>query len=356
AERNKALGFWGAVGASGGTIGVLLGGILTDTIGWQWIFFINVPMALAVLVAAPLVLDESFARTHRKRFDVAGAATVTGGVALLVYALVEADGAGWGSTQTIGLLVAAGLLLVSFVAIERRSKAPLMPFSMFRIRTLTGANVAGLALGASVFGMIFIVTLYMQQVLGYTPIEAGLGWLAMSVAALAASMLGAQVVTRVGPRLPITVGLTLAALGLGLLSSISAGGSYATDLLVGLLVFGVGLGLAFVAVQIGALNDVADKDAGLASGLINTMQQVGGALGVAVLSTIAISQTGSLLGDGTPPPEALADGFSLALWAGAAFSLAGAAAASILLRGQRGTAAEAGEISGPPEAKAEATR
>jgi EmrB/QacA subfamily drug resistance transporter len=335
AERNVALGVWGAVGASGGTVGVLLGGILTDTIGWEWIFFLNVPVALAVIAVAPALLSESRADGAQRRFDLAGALTVTAGLALLVYALVEADSAGWASAQTLGLLGGSAALLALFAAVELRSRAPILPFSIFRIRAVTGSNVASLALGGAVFGMIFILTLYMQQVLAYSPLETGLAWLAMSLTALVSSMAASVLVTRVGTRVPLAVGLVVAGAGLLLLARIPADGSYVTDLLPGLLVTGLGLGTSFVSLSIGALEGVAERDAGLASGLVNTTQQVGGALGVAVLSTLAISRSDDLMAGGTAAPVALTEGFQIALIASAGFALAGALAVIALVRGRR---------------------
>jgi EmrB/QacA subfamily drug resistance transporter len=331
-ERNTALGIWGAVGASGGTIGVLLGGILTDTIGWEWIFFLNVPVALAVIVLAPALLRESRAAPTERRFDLAGALSVTAGIAVLVYGLVEANDAGWGSVQTISLFAASAALLAVFAVVELRTRAPIMPFSIFRIRAVTGSNLAGLALGGAVFGMIFVLTLYMQQVLGYTPLETGLAWLAMSLTALLSSIIGSALVTRIGTRAPLIAGLLVSAVGLVLLSRISAGGSYAGDLLPGLLVVGSGLGLAFVAVSIGALEGVRERDAGLASGLVNTTQQVGGALGVGVLSTAAISRSDELLASGSSAPVALTEGFQIALLVAAGFAAAGAVAALAFIR------------------------
>lgn len=334
-ERNKALGIWGAVGASGGTAGVLLGGVLTDTLGWEWIFFLNVPVGLAVMAVIPFLVPESRAELSSKGFDLAGALTVTSGIAVLVYSLVEANDAGWLSAQTLGLFAASAVLLGSFVVVERRSNAPLMPFSIFKIRAITGSNVAGLALGGAVFGMIFIVTLYMQQVLDYSPLQAGVAWLAMSLTALASSIGGQALVTKIGARIPMAAGLGTAAVGMVLLAQISAGGSYVGDLLPGLLVVGVGLGMAFVAMSIGALEGVKDEDSGLASGLINTTQQVGGALGVAVLSTLALSRTEDLLSSGSEEATALTEGFQIALFAGAGFAAAGAIAALVLIRGAR---------------------
>lgn len=334
-ERNKALGIWGAVGASGGTMGVLFGGIFTDTIGWEWIFYLNVPVSALILIATPFFVTESRALRTEGGFDIPGAATITGAIALLTYGLIDAESAGWGSAQTILLFVASAVLLLSFIVIERRTASPLMPFSIFRLRSLAGANVGGFALGASIFGMIFIVTLYMQQVLGYSPLRTGVAWLAMSLAALFAAIATSLVVERVGARYPIALGLTLAAVGFGLLAGVPAvDASYATDLLPGLLIFGTGLGMAFVAASIGALEGIAERDSGLASGLINTMQQVGGALGVAVLATVALSRSSNLLERGDDPAVALTEGFSRSLYVGIGFAALGIVGALVLIRGR----------------------
>ena len=335
AERNTALGIWGAVGASGGTAGVLLGGILTDLAGWEWIFFLNVPVGIAVMALAPVLLAESRAQVAHRRFDLAGALSVTAAVAVLVYALVEAESAGWASAQTLGLIGVSVALFAIFSAVELRSRAPVMPFSIFRIRAVTGSNVASLALGGALFGMIFILTLYMQQVLAYSPLETGVAWLAMSLTALVSSMVASVMVTRIGPRIPLAAGLVVVAGGLLLLAQVPANGDYLTDLLPGLLVTGLGLGSSFVSLSIGALDGVSERDAGLASGLVNTTQQVGGALGVAVLSTLAITRSEELLAGGTAAPVAMTEGFQMALVAGAGFAVAGALAVLALVRRSR---------------------
>ena len=261
-ERNTALGIWGAVGASGGTVGVLLGGVFTDTIGWEWIFLLNVPVGLAVIAVTPFLLTESRADSAHRRFDLAGGVTITASLALLVYALVEASSEGWGSATTIGRLAASAALMAAFVVIELRSRAPLMPFSIFRIRAVTGSNVAGFALGGAMFGMFFIMTLYMQQVAAYSPLETGLAYLATSLAALIASVGGSVLVTRIGPRVPMVAGLLVFAVGVLLLAQVPVGGEYVADLLPGFLISGFGLGLAFVAFSIGALEGVSERDAG----------------------------------------------------------------------------------------------
>jgi EmrB/QacA subfamily drug resistance transporter len=334
-ERNKALGIWGAVGASGGTVGVLLGGVFTDTIGWEWIFLLNVPVGLAVIASAPFLLRESRAESAHRRFDLAGGVSITASLALLVYALVEASSEGWTSATTIGRLVGSAVLMAIFVVIELRSRAPIMPFSIFRIRAVTGSNVAGFALGGAMFGMFFILTLYMQQVVQYSPLQTGLAYLATSLAAFVASVGGSMLVTRIGPRTPMVAGLLLFALGLSLLAQIPVDGSYVSDLLPGFVITGLGLGLAFVAFSIGALEGVSERDAGLASGLSNTTQQIGGALGVAIMSTLAITRTEDLAAGGTPQPEALTEGFQIALYSGVGLAVAGALAVMALVRSSR---------------------
>ncbi len=289
AERNKALGAWGAVGASGGTIGLLIGGALTQTVGWTWIFLLNVPIGATVIALTPTLLPRRPAAASTRRFDLAGAASVTAALSLLVYAVVDAGTTGWASAQTIALLSVSALLLAAFAAVEQRATAPLLPLRIFRVGVLLGSNVASALFGAAVFGMFFVITLYLQRVLGYSALEAGLAWLALSVTALLASAGGARFVTRVGPRIPLVTGLSIAAVGLWLLSRLSEDARYVGDVMPALMVSGLGIGLAFVTLSIGALEGVNDRDAGLASGLVNTTQQIGAALGVAILSTVAVS-------------------------------------------------------------------
>jgi EmrB/QacA subfamily drug resistance transporter len=315
AERNKALGAWGAVGASGGTIGLLIGGILTQTVGWEWIFLLNVPVGAAVVALSPVLLEETRDRGTVAGFDLAGAATVTAALSLLVYGIVDADQVGWGSPRSVAVAAVSAVLLAAFAVIERRSQSPLLPFHVFRLRALLASNVAGLLFGAAVFGMFFVITLYLQQVLGYSPLHAGLAWLALSVTALAASAGGARLVTAVGSRGPLVTGLGIAAVGVWLLSRLPAEAAYASDVMLPLIVSGAGIGLAFVTMSIGALEGVGDRDAGLASGLVNTTQQIGGALGVAVLSTVLLRR-----------------GFADALVVGALLAGAGALLAAVLLR------------------------
>jgi EmrB/QacA subfamily drug resistance transporter len=335
AERNTALGAWGAVGASGGTIGLLVGGVLASTVGWSWIFLLNVPIGLAVIALSPVVLTETRDAGAGRRFGLAGASAITASLAVLVYLLADAGNAGWASAHTIGLAVAAAALFAVFVALERRSASPLVPLRIFRLEAVLGSNVAGLVFGAAMYGTFFVVTLYLQQVLGYSPLRAGLAWLALSLAALGASVGAAPLVTRLGARLPLTTGLAVAAAGIWRLSAVPVDASYAVDVMPWLVVSGLGIGVGLVTMSIGALEGIADRDAGLASGLVNTTQQVGGALGVAVLSTIAVSRTADVVraAPHTQANAALTAGFHDALAAGAAFALAGALVAAVLIRG-----------------------
>ncbi len=289
AERNKALGAWGAVGASGGTIGLLIGGALTQTVGWTWIFLLNVPIGAAVIALTPGLLEGRPPAASTRRFDLAGATSLTAGLSLLIYAVVDADTVGWGSARTVSLLVTAALLLVAFAAVERRAAAPLLPFRLFRVGVVLGSNVTSTLFGAAIFGMFFLITLYLQRVLGYSPLTAGLAWLALSVTALLASACGATLVTRVGPRAPLVTGLSVTTAGLWLLSRLPQDARYVHDVMPALALAGAGIGLAFVTLSIGSLEGVDEPDAGLASGLVNATQQIGGALGVAILSTVALS-------------------------------------------------------------------
>jgi EmrB/QacA subfamily drug resistance transporter len=332
AERNKALGAWGAVAGSAAAIGVLLGGILTTSLGWQWVLWVNVPVALIAFALTPGLIPESRSDSSSRHFDAAGAVTVTAGLSVLAYALLDASTAGWGSTKIIGLLALALALLASFVVIERRSRAPLVPFRIFRSRTVTGANVVGLLLGASLFSMFFFITLYMQQVLGYSPIHAGLSYLPLAVTIVVAAGLGGQLVTRFGFKPILAIGMALVAAGLVLFSQVSVGGSFLADLLGPSLLAAAGLGLGFVTSTIAAVSGIREHEQGLASGLINTSQQIGGALGLAVLSTIATTQTNHLLAGGSSLQAALTSGFQHAFIGGAVIAALGVAATLILIR------------------------
>ena len=332
AERNKALGVWGAVAGSGAAIGVLLGGVLTDGLGWEWVLWVNVPVALIALALTPGLIPESRSESATRHFDTAGAISVTAGLSVLAYALLDASSAGWGSTKIISLLGAAVALLVAFVVIESRSQSPLVPFRIFRSRTLTGANIVGILLGASLISMFFFITLYMQQVLGYSPIHAGLSYLPLALTIVVAAGVGGQLVTRFGFKPILAVGMLLIALGLVWFSRVSAGGSFLGDILGASLLAAAGLGFGFVTSTIAAVSGIREHEQGLASGLINTSQQIGGAIGLAVLSTIATSQTNHLLHSGTPLRAALTGGFQHAFIGGAVIAALGLVGTLILIR------------------------
>jgi EmrB/QacA subfamily drug resistance transporter len=327
AERNKALGIWGAVAGSGGAAGVLLGGVLTEYVGWEWVLWVNVPIGIAAAALAPRLIAETRNEDETRHFDVAGAATITIGLSALVYALLDAPDAGWGSTQTIGILAAAAILLIAFVAIERRSQAPLVPFRIFRLRTITGANVVGILVGASLFSMFYFISLYMQQVLGYSAIKAGLCYLPLAVSIILSAGLASGLVTKVGFKPVLATGMALIAAGLLWFSQISPDGTFLADILGPSLLAAVGLGFAFVPVTIAAVSGVADREQGLASGLINTSQQVGGALGLAVLAAIANSEIGT-----SRDPGVLTDGFASAFLVGSGFAIIGLLATFFLIR------------------------
>ena len=338
AERNKALGVWGAVAGSGGAAGVLLGGVLTDGVGWEWVLWVNVPIGIIAAALAPSLIAESRSTSLTRAFDFGGAVSVTAGLSILVYALVDAEQAGWGSTQTIGLLAVAAILLATFVAIELRSASPLVPFRIFRKRTLTGANAVGLLIGASLFSMFFFISLYMQQVLGYSAIKAGISYLPLALTIIASAGLASVLVTRIGFKPVMATGLGLIAAGLAWFSQVSVGGTYLGDILFPSLLAAAGLGFAFVTTTIAAVSGVAERESGLASGLINTSQQVGGALGLAVLATVANSRTADVTastgGDPAALATALTEGFQSAFLGGAAIALLGLVATLVLIRGR----------------------
>jgi EmrB/QacA subfamily drug resistance transporter len=333
AERNKALGAWGAVAGSAGAAGVLLGGILTDGLGWEWVLWVNVPVSLIALALTPGLIPESRSESTLRHFDAAGAVSVTAGLSLLAYALLDASGAGWGSTKTISLLAASVALIGAFVVIELRSRAPLIPFRIFRIRTLSGANIVGILLGASLFSMFFFISLYMQQVLGYSPIHAGLSYLPLALMIIVAAGLGGQLVTRFGFKPILAAGMACVAVGLFWFSRVSVGGGFLTDILGPSLLAAIGLGFGFVTSTIAAVSGVKAQEQGVASGLINTSQQIGGALGLAVLSTIATTRTHDVMASGgSSLAKALTEGFQSAFLGGAVIAGLGVLATLLLIR------------------------
>jgi EmrB/QacA subfamily drug resistance transporter len=339
AERNKALGIWGAIAGLGGAAGVLLGGVLTDSVGWKWIFLVNVPVGALVFALAPTLLAESKSETAERRFDIAGAVSVTSSLVLLVYATVTTRDHAWTSFHTIGLLAASAVLLVAFILIEQRSNAPLLPLSIFRLHSVAGANVVGLLLGSSIFSMFFFLSLYMQEVLHYSPLRAGVGYLLVAGTIIASAGASQALVTRLGARRILAFGQLMVALGLLWFTQISVSGSYLYDLAPGLVLAGVGLGFSFVPDTIAALDGVPPHQAGIASGLINTSQQVGGALGVAALVTLAVHRTTTLLATANPADVharlgAFTSGYHWAFTVGAGLALIGVVATLTMVRVQ----------------------
>jgi EmrB/QacA subfamily drug resistance transporter len=353
AERNRALGIWGAVAGAGGAAGVLLGGILTSGLSWRWVLFVNVPIGIAAATLAPRLLLESKAEDDTEGLDIPGAVTVTAGLALLVYTVVDAVNVGWGSTGTLLRLAGSFVLLAAFVAIERRQRHPLLPFSIFRLRTLRGANIVGLLIGMSLFSMFFFISLYLQDVLHFSAIKTGVSYLPLAVGIIISAGVGSQLVTRIGFKPVLIAGLLLIAGALLWFSQVPAsGGSFSADVLGPSLLAAFGLGFSFVSVTIGAVTGTQPHEAGLASGLINTAEQVGGALGLAILATVANSRTQSLLSGGAHPSVALTKGFDRAFLVGAGFAIVGAilAAVSISSRDSREQAevARRGELDPVP--------
>ena len=337
AERNRALGIWGAASGSGGAAGVLLGGVLTSYLSWPWVFFINVPVGLAVIAAAPAVLRESRGQHEHRHFDVAGATSVTAGVMLLVYAMTRATQEGWSSTATLGLLGASAALLAMFVAIELRSPAPLLPMRIFRLRSLSAANAVATMVGAVAFSQFFLLTLYMQGVLGYSAVETGVGFAAVTLTIIVFSNVAQRLVTRYGVRVVLTTGLALDAAAMVLFTRLPVDGVYFWDLFPGLIVSGVGMALSFVPMTIAGLTGVRREDAGIASGLINTSRQVGGAVGLAAVTTIAASYASD--GGGATGlarvaavDGGLTQGFQVGFTVLAAAAVVGAVIAAALLR------------------------
>ena len=348
-ERTRAMGVWAAIAVGGGAVGLLLGGILTEYASWRWIFFINVPVGVLAFALATRFVPES-RLAERRGFDLVGALSVTGGLIVLVYAIVKVQAYGWVSAQTIGLLAVAVALLATFVVTELRSRHPLVRLDIFRTRSLTAANTVMLAVGGGMFAIFFFATLYVQEILHLSPVQAGLGFLPLTAGIILASGIAQQAIGRVGV-LPVVVsGMALASAGLVLLSRVSADGAYASDVLPGLVVMAVGLGLTFVPLTLIGTTNVANSDAGLASGLFNTSQQVGGALGLAVLSTLAANRTAdrlSALGHSATAhdrAQALVDGYHVGFLAGAALMALGVVLITVLVRARHVAAISSGNV------------
>jgi EmrB/QacA subfamily drug resistance transporter len=334
-ERNVALGIWGAASGSGGAAGVLLGGALTSALSWSWIFFINVPAGILVMALSPVLLRESHADLGHRRFDFGGAASITGGLMLLVYALTRATQHGWGSASTVGLLAASTGLIGAFFVIEARSKAPLLPLRIFRLRTLTASNVSGLLMGGAIFAQFFLLTLYMQEVLHYSALQTGVAYIGLTLTIIVFSAVAQAAVTRIGVRLVLPAGLALSTVALVLFARLPVDGHYFSDLFPAFMISGLGLALAFVPMSIGALTGVGQADAGIASGLINTTQQIGGAIGVAVATTVATTFTARYVdahsGSNAFGGPALTHGFQIAFYVLAALAAVGAVLAAVML-------------------------
>ena len=349
-ERNKALAVWGAVSGAGGAVGVLLGGVLTEYVGWEWVFFVNAPIGIAAILLAPRLLRESRVEDAIRSFDVIGAILVTASLSLLVYTVVKTDEYDWFSARTLGFFAISAVLMVAFLINEQRAANPLLPLSIFKLPTIVGANVVGFMLGAAIFAMFFLLALYMQGAagLGYSPIRSGLGYLLVACTIIVSAGASQALVGRLGVRTVLLSGLVLLTLGLLFFSRVSPHGSYLGDLAPGFILAGVGLGFAFIPVTIAALMGISDDEAGLASGLINTSQQIGGAVGVALLATVFTSRTSEQIHAGVAQDVAYTDGLSRAFLVGALMTVLGLIAAIVLIRGRQ---AEAGaEVTAVPVA------
>jgi EmrB/QacA subfamily drug resistance transporter len=346
AERNKALGIWGGLGAAGGTVGLIAGGLITRYLGWQYIFYLNVPIGVAALVLVPRIVPDSRLAVRRRRFDLAGAITGTGGLVLLVDAVSEAPQYGWGAPRTIVLLAASLLSLATFLVIERRSADPMIPLSIFRLRTLAAANVAALLLGASFFAFVFAGTLYMQEVLHYSALQTGAAWLAASVTSMALAGVSQLLVTRIGAKPVMAFGMTLIGVGIAWATQAPADGAFLANLVGPFVVAGAGTAFSFIPISVAALQGVAERQSGLASGLLNTSTQFGAAIGTAIASSVAASHTHALLGASDTVPAALTGGFHQAFWVLAAIALIAPPAVFALTR--RSQVADRGSPARPP--------
>jgi MFS family permease len=349
ADRAKAMGVFGFVAAGGGTLGVLLGGILTDVLNWHWIFLVNLPIGAAVIFISLRLLPAAGGAAGAGRLDVGGAVTVTAALMLAVYAIVNGNQKGWLSGQTLGLLAVAVVLLAAFLGIESRVRAPLMPLRLFRLRNVATANIVGILWAAAMFAWFFLSALYLQLVLGYSPLKVGLAFLPANLIMGAFSLgISAKLVLRFGIKPPLSTGLLLAAVGLALFARAPVDGSFVIDVLPSMILLGFGAGIAFNPVLLAAMSDVAPEESGLASGLVNTSFMMGGALGLAVLASLAASRTDSLTADGDARLVALNGGYHAAFIVGALFAIAAGAVGASLLRAGKYAAAQAeGELGEP---------
>ncbi len=332
-ERAKAMGFFGFVSAGGGALGTLLGGILTGALGWHAIFLVNLPIGAAVLALGLFLLPSGRGGTAKGRLDFAGAVTITASLMLAVYAIVNGNEAGWTSAQTLGMLGAAAALLAAFLVIEARVRAPLVPLGLFRLRNVSVSGIIGVLWAAAMFAWFFLAALYLQLVLGYSPLQVGLAFLPADLIMGALSLgLSARIVARFGVRSPLAVAMLLVAVGLALFARAPVGGDFAADVLPSMILLGVGAGIAFNPLLLAAMGDVGPEESGLASGVINTAFMMGGALGLAILASLAAARTGALRTSGEGALAALNGGYHMAFLVGAIFALAAAVIGAALLR------------------------
>jgi EmrB/QacA subfamily drug resistance transporter len=332
ARRNKALGIWGAVGAMGATVGLLAGGLLTRYVGWQYIFFFNVPIGITALALAPRVVPESRVRAQRRRYDPFGAVSITGALVLAVYAISQAPQVGWSATQTVAMLAAAAALLVAFLTIEATVQVPLLPLRLFRLSTVAGSNAVGFLLTGSFYTFIFVGTLYMQQVLGFSALKTGLAWLTASITSVAFAGLSQMLVTKISAKLVMAFGMALIGGGVLWATQVPVDGNFLHNLAGPFFVAGMGTAFAFIPVSIGALAGITEGDAGVASGMLNTSQQLGGAIGVAVASSVTASHFRALVNHGYGTAAALTGGFHWALWVCGMTGLAAIPVTFLLIR------------------------
>ncbi|HEY2240666.1 MAG TPA: MFS transporter [Streptosporangiaceae bacterium] len=335
AERNKALGIWGGAGALGGTVGLLAGGVLTTYVGWPYIFLFNVPIGVIALVLIPRLIPESRVGTAKRRYDPFGAISITAALLVFVYAISQAPQAGWAAPPTVVMLGAGVALLVAFFVIETKVEAPLLPLRLFRLSSVAGSNAVGFLLGTSFLTFVFVGTLYMQQVLGFSALATGAAWMTASVTSLACANLSQRLVTRTSPQAVMALGMTLIGAGILWAAQAPANGSFWRDLAGPFFVAGIGTAFTFIPVSIGALTGVTERDGGVASGLVNTAQNLGSVIGVAIASSIAASHFHALIHHGRSPAVALAGGFGLAMWVCGLTGLAAVPVAFGLIRRRR---------------------
>ena len=347
-ERTQALGVWSAIAAGGGAVGLVLGGFLTETLSWRWVFFVNLPIGVIAMLLSLRFIPNTRADNRPETYDVAGAVTVTGGLLTLVYAIVKAQTYGWGSAKTIGLFAAAVVLLVAFVLIEQRSKAPLIRLGIFRMRSLTGSNIAMLLVASGLFAMFYFASLYLQEILHYKPLKAGLAFLPFTAGIIIGAGASQALIRRIGIRAVTYIGLALGTVGLLYFARLPTHGTYLKDIFPTIAIVSIGMGMTFVPCTLLATTNVEASDAGLASGLFNTSQQVGGALGLAILSTLAASRTSHLLNHGAATisvkASALTKGYHVAFAVGAAMLVAAAIVLALTIRKEDVESIDSGQV------------